>query len=438
MLYVDIPTQADIRSLIAARADACVSIYLPTTPETQHITLSRISFGNLTRTALGQLDATGFDKRRRVTLEEHLLALDEDDDFWRLQAYSLAVLATPDSLRTFRLATAVTETVEVSDRFYLKPLMRAMAFDQHALVLALSENAVRLVEVFADHPAMAINVPDLPDSAADATGRASVNSPGMGTGHGDAQGEKALLRKYLRQVDAALRPVLAGRETPLILAVTEPLGPIFRAVNSYPGLLPDGIAASPEDMSESALASAARSVLDSHYAAQIEAATVLFHERVGSHRAITDMRAIARAATFGAVDLLFVDIDEVMPGTVDGTDGTVDLATASSAASYGVIDEITGRAILAGGKGSGCQAGGYARRRSRGRDPALSRLMSRCAVGQDCACGFGGATILTKVNLDQHRIAYFGAHNLDAGCERFAQPAGPRPAEPGFVHSATL
>jgi hypothetical protein len=350
MLYVDIPTHPEIRALIETRADACVSIFLPTTPETQNVTLSRIAFGNLTRTALEQLDVADFDKRRRAALEEKLLALDEDDDFWRFQANSLAVLATPDSLRTVRLATEVTETVEVSDRFHLKPLMRAMAFSQHAFVLALSENDVRLVEVFADHPATALNVPDLPGSAADATGHASVNNPGMGAGHGNAQGQKSLLLKYLRKVDAALRPVLAGRETPLILAATEPLGPIFRSVNTYPGLLTEGISASPDNMSESALASSARSVLDGQYAACIEAATALFHERVGSHRAITDLRAVARAATFGAVELLFVDIDEVMPGTVDETDGTVELTTKPGATSYGVIDEITGRAILAGGK----------------------------------------------------------------------------------------
>ncbi len=350
MLYVDIPTNPEIRVLFEARADACVSIYLPTTPETQKVTLSRISFGNLTRTALGQLDAAGFDKRRRAALEEHLLSLDEDGEFWRFQANSLAVLATPDSLRTFRLATDVTNTVEVSDRFHLKPLTRAMAFSQHAFVLALSENDVRLVEIFADHPAKAVSVPNLPANAADATGHASVNTPGMGTGHGNAQGRKSLLLKYLRTVDIALRPVLAGRETPLILAATEPLAPIFRTVNSYPGLLAEGISASPDSMSESALASAARSVLDGYYAGRIEAAAALFQERIGSHRAITDLQAVARAATFGAVDLLLVDIDEVVPGTVDDADGTVVFATAPGAASYGVIDEITGRVIRAGGK----------------------------------------------------------------------------------------
>lgn len=350
MLYVDVPTHPEIRALIETRADACVSIYLPTTPETQNVTLSRISFGNLSRTALEQLDAAGFDKRRRAALEEKLVALDEDDDFWRLQVNSLAVLATPDSLRTFRLATEVTKTVEVSDRFYLKPLMRAMAFPQHAFVLALSENDTRLVEVFADLPPTAVLVPGLPDSAADATGRASVNNLTQGTRLANAEGRKKLLLSYARQVDAALRPVLAGRETPLILAATEPLAPLFRSVNSYPALLAEGISESSDRLSESALASATRAVLDGHYAAQIEAARALFHERVGSHRATTDLRAVARAATFGAVDLLLVDIDEVVPGTVDDTDGTVALVTKPSAASYGVIDEITGRAILAGGK----------------------------------------------------------------------------------------
>jgi hypothetical protein len=65
--------------------------------------------------------------------------------------------------------------VEVSDRFHLKPLLRAITFPHEAFVLALSENAVRLVEVFADLPPQQITVHELPKSAADAVRRASVN-----------------------------------------------------------------------------------------------------------------------------------------------------------------------------------------------------------------------------------------------------------------------
>lgn len=348
MLYVDIPTLAEIRVL--HRADACVSIYVSTTPQTQNVKASRIAFGNLSKGALEQLEGAAFDKRRRALLEAELAALGEDDAFWSLQARSLAVLATPDSVRTFRLATAITDGVEVSDRFHLKPLLRAIAFPQHAFVLALSENAVRLVEVFADLPPSPVRVPDLPRSAGDAVGRASVNNLTQGTRVANAQGQTVLLRQYVRQVDAALRPILAGRETPLILAATEPLGPIFRAMNSYTALADEGIATSPDRLSDSELTNAARPVLDRLYAVEIDAARALFQTRLGQRRATTDLGKAARAATNGAVELLLVDIDHVIPGTVDETDGAVSMVSTPNAASYDVIDEIAGRAIVTGAK----------------------------------------------------------------------------------------
>lgn len=43
MLYVDIPTPADISALAAHRGDMCVSIYLRTTPVTQEAQADRRS-----------------------------------------------------------------------------------------------------------------------------------------------------------------------------------------------------------------------------------------------------------------------------------------------------------------------------------------------------------------------------------------------------------
>jgi hypothetical protein len=248
------------------------------------------------------------------------------------------------------LATAVSDRVEVSDRFHIKPLLRAVAFPQHAFVLALSENAVRLVEAFADLPPSHVRVPDLPRSAADAVGRASVNNLTQGTRIANAEGQTIVLRQYARRVDASLRPILAGRETPLILAATEPLGPIFRTVCTYPALAEEAIATSPDHLSDRELAGAARPVLDRLYAAQVDAARELFQTRLGQRRATTDIGEVARGATKGAVELLLVDIDHALPGTVDDIDGTVLLASAPSVASYDVIDEIAGRAIVTGSR----------------------------------------------------------------------------------------
>ena len=171
MLYVDVPTLPEFRALASTRADACVSIYLPTTPVTQDTAASRIALKNLTKQALEQLAAIGFDKRRLGAIGEQLADLAADDEFWKYQAVSLAVLVTPDTMRTFRLPHRLTAITEVSDRFHLKPLLRAIAFPDEAFVLALSEKNVRLVEVFADLPAQEIEVPALPESGADAVKR---------------------------------------------------------------------------------------------------------------------------------------------------------------------------------------------------------------------------------------------------------------------------
>lgn len=55
MLYVDIPIPDDIAALAAARGDACVSIYLRTTPLTQQAQADRIELKNLAKRAIEQL-----------------------------------------------------------------------------------------------------------------------------------------------------------------------------------------------------------------------------------------------------------------------------------------------------------------------------------------------------------------------------------------------
>jgi hypothetical protein len=350
MFHVDIPTLADIATLAAVRADGCVSIYVETTPVTQEIGSRRIAYGNLVRDAMAQLADAGFDKRAAARLAEALDDLGEDDAFWAEQAVSLAVLATPDSLRAFRLANRLTAMAQVSDRFHLKPLLRAATFPQDAVVLALSENAVRLVEVTADLPPREIRVPGMPGDAASHAGKASLNdrSP-MGRVTG-SEGKNLRLRQYARAVDAALRPVLAGRSAPLILAATNPIADIFRGLCSAPGLLPEGIDVSPDRTPDHELAASARPALDAAHARATAAFRDLYAARAAQGRATSDIAQAAHAATMGAVSDLMVDIDVVVPGLVDPETGAVTFADSESAATYGVVDEIAARALAAGAR----------------------------------------------------------------------------------------
>ncbi|MBW7922896.1 MAG: hypothetical protein H3C51_12470 [Rubellimicrobium sp.] len=356
MLHIDLPTRDEIARLAAARAEGSVSIYLRTTPVTQETQASRIEFGNLLREAEQQLQAADFDKRQLARLMDPLRDLADDDEFWKFQANSLAVFATPDRTRTYRLANELTSMVQVADRFHLKPLLRARTFDHGAFVLSLSEHAVSLMRMYAGLPPEVIRVPDMPASAASAAGKSTLNDRTFtGRIHG-SEGQNVRFAQYVRKVDAALRPVLAGQEVPLVLAATGRLADIFRQMNSYPNLLDGGITESPDRLAVHELAEKARPVLDAAYEAEIAAIRALYAERAGLGRATSDVAGAARAATFGAVDTLLVNIDSVVPGFVDDETGAVTFVDVDDAAAYGVVDEIAGRALAQGARVLGVRA----------------------------------------------------------------------------------
>src|SRR5262245_42168473 len=347
-LHTDIPTRAQVALLLDSRHPVSVSIYVPTDPVSNG-QAERTELANLASEAERQLVEAGHRKAEVAEVANSFSDLLDDSEFWRFQARTLAVFATPESATTFRLPNRLVSAVEVSDRFHAKPLLRALTFPQVALVLALAQGSVRLIEVAPDVEPGPIDAPDLPRDGASCAGKASIrNHSPMGRLQG-AEGERVRMRQYARGVDQALRPVLSGLGVPLILAATEPLDSIYRAVSTYPLLAASSIAGNPEKRSDAELAAEARAVLDEFNAAALRDVRDLYGRREAESRAVADLAVIARAATFGAVDTLLVDIDESVPGSIDEQTGALQLSDADDAVNYGVVDEIARRAWRAGG-----------------------------------------------------------------------------------------
>jgi len=348
-LHTDIPSRAQIDGLLASRSPASVSLYVPTDPASSG-DAERIELKNLAAEAIRQLEEAGTAKADVAAIAEELSGLDTDGTFWRYQARSLAVFVTPASVVTFRLPNRLVAQVQVADRFHLKPLLRAVTFPQVGFLLALAQGSVRVLEVGPELGSWEVNVPDIPTDVASAAGMASIADRAPRGALQGSEGQKVRMQQYCRQIDQALRPMLAGSDVPLILAATEPLGSIYRSVNTYPGLAADVVAGSPEGTSDADLVAGARAVLDEVHATQLASVRELFEKRSSQGRTMRDVGDIARAATFGAVDTVFVDIDDVVPGTVDEESGAVTFAETDDAVAYGVVDEIARRAWLHGGK----------------------------------------------------------------------------------------
>ncbi|MCA1005536.1 hypothetical protein LCL87_07400 [Rhodococcus hoagii] len=369
MLYSDIPSHAEVRRLAEVEGGTCISIYTPTEDDIHDPGKSRIEFANQVKSALEQID----DHKERVAFEQAFDDLIEDEAFWWYQARTLVVLATADRLRRYRLPNRLGACSIVSDRFYIKPLLRTVTFPQTAYVLALAEGSVRLIEVTADQPPTRVDVPGLPKDAASYAGVSSLgrttggrvhgrggSSAGSGSGRaapdrapGRVQGEegrKLRVREYARAIDHELRSVLTGRDIPLILAAAEPTSSIYRSVNNYHKLLDEGIQGNPEEMTDEQIAQTTRTILDGHYAQQLADTRKQFDELRSKGRAQVEISDVARSATFGRVETLFVDIEGIVPGTVDPDTGTVELAELNGNHEYGVVDEIARRALLTGAK----------------------------------------------------------------------------------------
>lgn len=349
ILPADIPSRAEVDRLLGYRAPSSVSIYLPTDPASTDDS-ERIEFKTLAARASSQLSKAGVAESELRDFAEEVGDLYDDEEFWRYQARSLAVFATPQWLVTFRLPNRLLSQVEVSDRFFVRPLLRTLTFPHVAFVLALAQGAVRVIEVTPDLDPARLSVDDLPSDVAGAVGKSSIADRAPIRRLQGSEGQKVRMRQYARQVDRALRPLLNGLEVPLILAATDPIASIYRSVNSYPHLLAQGISGNPESASDAELAASSRAVLDDLYADQLRAVQELYAQRSANGRALSDMAEVARAATFGVVDTLLVDIDAAVPGEIDDHTGAVTFAPAAAGDLHDVTDEIARRAWLSGGR----------------------------------------------------------------------------------------
>ena len=349
ILPTDIPTRAQLERLLAARDPSSVSIYLPTKPSSRG-DAERIELKNLATEASTQLEKSGAARADVAAIDDELADLVDDDEFWRRQARSLALFLTPTTSSTFRLPNNLTAIVAVSDRFHLKPLLRAVTFSHTAFVLALSQNGVRLLEIAPELDPEEIRIPDLPKDVASAVGKSSIRDRAPSGRIQGTEGQKTRMRQYARQIDQALRPLLNGHDLPLILAAAEPMDSIYRSVNSYPNLATAALPGNPDAISDAELTESVRRVLDDLYAAELHTVQQTYALRASQRRASTDIADVARAATYGLVDTVLVDIDEAVPGSVEEETGAVTFDDADDAINYGVVDEIARRVWLNGGK----------------------------------------------------------------------------------------
>ena len=345
--------------ILADASSTCISIYMPAEKAGAETRKNPIRFKNLIREAEEKVAELNETDRLKDPLESAKAYID-NYDFWQHQDYGLAFFINSEGIKYYRLPHNFEESVRVSDRFYLKPLLPVLTNDNKFYLLALSQNEVRFF-LGSHYSINQIKLPDdVPASLAEAlkyddpekqqqyhTGDAG-GSPiyhGQGVGTTDNKDE---IQRFFQQIDAGLTSVLQEETTPLILAGVEFLLPIYHEANSYNNLLEQGITGNPENVEISDLHQQAWSIVRPHLENAKQSAMEQYQQLSSTGEASSQVEAIVVGAANGQVDTLFVTPDAECWGKFDRQANKAEV-TQTEDNSIDLIDFAVTQTYLQGG-----------------------------------------------------------------------------------------
>jgi hypothetical protein len=328
---VDTISIDDVKQLASFKEATAVSLYLPThlAPDARQ---DAVRLKNLLERAEDELEARGM---RRSEAKELLAAagkLPADMDFWKGKSQGLAIFVTPKLFRAYRLPQAFNESLIVHRRLNIKPLLPVADRGERFLLLALSQNHVRLLDVTRSRSNEVV-VKGLPENK-----RQALNYDGADRGEQVHEGMRGSLGKqaaifhgqggvkdtakddltqFFQSVNRALDPVLRKQTVPLLLAGVDYLLPLFRQTCSYAHLLERHLAGNCDLLTSHQLHERSWEIMRPVFDRPRREALAKLCQLLGTGRASADAAEVAGAAMIGKIDMLLVDIGQEQLGTFD-------------------------------------------------------------------------------------------------------------------------
>lgn len=317
---MDLLTRTDIQGLAQSEGDGThVSLFLPTHRFGNEVQTGPLQWKNL----VNGVEAILLEKMRRPDVEALLQPardLQQDTIAWQYMSDGLAMFLRPGSHQSYRIPAPLPELATVGDRFVTGPLMHLLSGDEHYLLLALSQDEIRLMDG-SRHTVTQVELDEVPTSLSDVveprearsdtvTRPSSSGSRGRAVfyGHGtgdDAAGE-ADLKRFLRQVSSGLQEILTDQTAPLVLVGLDPTVSAYRDVNDYAHVLDEAVIRNPDGLSPQQLHELAWPVVEARLRGDRTALIGRFNELAGTGKVATHPPAVLEAAEQGRVDTMFL------------------------------------------------------------------------------------------------------------------------------------
>lgn len=368
---MDFFSKNELKNLIEHSEKPCVSIYMPTVKLGSETQQNPIRFKNMMTDAEAKLEEMGIRVSDAKEWLKPVLDLDAQD-FWEHQELGLAIFASPNMFRYFRVPLEFEELVVVSDRFHLKPLLPLMTKNGRFFILTLSQQGIQLLEA-TQYDVREIEVKNMPDNLDQAllydetakegqfrifTGRGGTNNPTPhpGATHGQGSERDKFQRdilQYFQRADGALHEILRDEQAPLILAGVEYLQGFFREASSYNNILEEGIAGNTKLLKPEELREEAWKIVEPYFEQSYEEDVTKYKELNGSantNQAFDDLNEIVSAAYYQRLDSLFVAVNEHKWGRFDPESNQLEVHDEPKPEDQDLLDFAAVHTFLNGGK----------------------------------------------------------------------------------------
>lgn len=250
-LMIKLPTKDEIDNLSKVRHEKCVSIYSAYIAPNANTTdnPNRIQLKNLIKEARDMLMAEGVKMRQIDKILGPADKLIESLEFGTRFKYSLALFLYDGFFKFYRLPTIMNKSlIFIGDRFRVNIVQKLVKDNAKYYLLSLSHNGAKLMvgdryelnEVKMKKPiekiSKELNIDENPKSlqphpiGPNSRGKKSERFHEQ---YDQPSYDKQMLLEYFKHIDDQVRQIIKD-DSPLILAGTGYLLPIYRRVSKYP------------------------------------------------------------------------------------------------------------------------------------------------------------------------------------------------------------
>ena len=368
------------KSLIIDLLEGCtgraISIYMPTFISAKEAGQNPIRLKGLLSEVEDQLQQIGYNQLEAENYLAPASALVNDEVFWQSQDKGLALFLDEHELYIFRLPIRFNTYAAVNHHFNITPLIPLYQGNGLYYVLTLNQEKPRIF-LGSKFKLAQVKELDLPESLQDMFdqyyefhrhiqyhGKTSEPNPDMNArvdasgarqamffGHGgDDIDKNAEIRNFFHRFDKALVDFLDGESIPMVLAGVGYLHPLYKAANTYPDLLDEGLTKAVDQMSVEDLHQLTWEIVQDQYKKDVDQALRVYANLKHQEGETTDdPKTIVSAAYFKRVHTLFLDGNARLWGNFNQEDSDVTITDAQKPGSWNLLSFAAGQTLINGG-----------------------------------------------------------------------------------------